>query len=259
MLRRLAARLAGPLVAALLVTLPPVPAAVAGDGLTAAEREEIGPLVRQYLLAHPEVIQEALEALDARQKAEAAKARADTIDSLKDAIYASKYQALLGNPKAPITLVEFVDYNCGYCKRALADTRALLDSQKDLKIVLKEFPILSQGSLAAAKVASAVNIVAPEKYEAFHFALLGSRGQADEARALEAAAKAGIDVAAVKKAMDDPSVIAGIQESYQLAQKLEITGTPTYVIGEEVISGAIGIGQLREKIESLRSCGKTSC
>lgn len=259
MIRRLFLRFAG-LLAAAMILAPAVPLSTAtADELTPAQKEEIGPLVHQYLIDHPEVIQEALQALDARQKAEAAQAQANALSRLKEPLFASKYQAVMGNPKAPITLVEFIDYNCTYCKRALGDTKALLDSDPDVRIVIKEFPILSRGSVEAARVASAVNLVAPDKYQAFHFELLSAKGQADEDRALAAAAKTGVDVNAVKKALDDPSVASSIQEAYSLAQNLDINGTPAFVLANEVMPGAIGLEALQSKITAVRSCGKTSC
>jgi protein-disulfide isomerase len=247
-------RLAALFVAGAALTLP----AMAGS-FSEGQKSEIGDVVKAYIMAHPEIVQEALDALEQKKQLDAAAAQSKTIASLKDTIYASKRQAVIGNPKAPITLVEFFDYNCGYCKRALSDTRAMLDNDKDVKIVLKEFPILGPGSVEAAKVAAAVNIVDPSKYEAFHFELLGGKGQADEKRALDAAAKVGVDVAALKQKMDDPEIGNTIQEAYALAQKLDISGTPTYVIGEEVVFGAVGIDELSQKVASMRSCGKATC
>ncbi|WP_237154020.1 DsbA family protein [Oryzibacter oryziterrae] len=251
---RFAQRLAALFIAGAALTVP----AMAG-GFNDAQKSEIGDVVKAYIMAHPEVIQDALDALEQKKQQDAAAAQSKTIASLKDTIYASKRQAVLGDPKAPITLVEFFDYNCGYCKRALSDTRAMLDHDKDVKIVLKEFPILGPGSVEAAKVAAAVNIVDPAKYEAFHFELLGAKGQADEKRALDAAAKVGVDVAALKQKIDDPEIANTIQEAYALAQKLDISGTPTYVIGEEVVFGAVGIDELTQKVASMRSCGKATC
>lgn len=254
MLPRLGYYLAVVLLSGLVLALPS-----RGGELSDSERTEVGELVKAYLMEHPEVVQEALDALEAKQKAAAAKAQSDALASLHDVIFNSPRQAVIGNPDGKVTLVEFVDYNCGYCKRALGDTRTMLDNDKDLRIVLKEFPILSSGSVEAARVASAVNTVAPRQYEAFHFELMGGHGQADEARALAAAETAGLDVAAVKTAMDDPAIAASIQENYKLAQQLGISGTPTYVIGDELVFGAVGVGDLREKIAAMRACGKTKC
>ena len=147
---------------------------------------------------------------------------------MRDVLYSSPRQVVLGNPDAPITLVEFFDYNCGYCKRALDDTLALM-KHDDVRIVLKEFPILGPGSVEAARVAIAVKIAAPDRYADFHRELLSGSGQADERHALAVVDDLGIDVAKVKAAMADPEVAATIEEVYGMATKLGLTGTPTYV------------------------------
>lgn len=255
---RLGPRLAALLVASAL-SLPTLSLPARAGEFSDAQKSDIGDIVKAYILDHPEIIQEALEALDARNKEATAKAQTEAVTEMHDVIFDSPHQAVIGNPNGKVTLVEFIDYNCGYCKRALADTKAMLDSDKDVRMVLKEFPILSAGSVEAARVASAVNAVAPDKYQAFHFQLLGDRGQADEAKALDAAVKVGVDLDSVKKAMGDSKVAEGIQENYKIAQKLGISGTPTYILGDEVVFGAIGVDDLRDKIASVRSCGKTTC
>lgn len=248
----LAALLAGFLI------LGPVGASTAAE-FTDGQRNEIGTIVRDYLIAHPEVIQEALQALEQKKKDEEEAARSAIITGMKDVLYESKRQVVLGNPSAPITLVEFFDYNCGYCKRALDDTLAMLDQDKDVKIVLKEFPILGEGSVEASRVAIAVSLVAPDKYEAFHRELLGGKGHADEKRAMQVVADLGMDPAAVKQAMSDPEVGNTLDEVYGMANKLGLSGTPTYIIGDEVVFGAVGVDDLRVKIAAMRSCGKATC
>lgn len=254
MVRHLSKAFAATLVGAALLA-PVAHAAEFSD----AQKAEIGDLVKAYLMDHPEVITEALQALDDRSKAAEAKGRSDVITSNSSEIFSSRYQAVLGDPDAKITLVEFFDYNCGYCKKALSDTRAILDKSKDVKIVLKEFPILSEGSVEAAKVAAAVNLIDPKAYGAFHFELMSIRGQADGDRAIEAAAKVGLDVDKIKETAGKPEVAEFISHSYDLARKLGINGTPAYVIGDEMVYGAVGYGELNQKIEAMRACGKTAC
>lgn len=247
------------ILSATLVVAALLPSAASAEEFTNSQKAAIGDVVKAYLMDHPEVITEALQALDTRNKAAEEKGRTDAIQSNRDAIFSSPYQAVLGDPNAKIALVEFFDYNCGYCKKALSDTRAILDKEKDVKIILKEFPILSEGSVEAAKVAAAVNILDPKAYEAFHFDLLGNRGQADGDRALAAAAKVGLDEAKVKEMAAKPEVAAAINHSYDLARKLNINGTPAYVIGDELVFGAVGFSELNGKIEAMRACGKTAC
>ncbi|WP_370674372.1 DsbA family protein [Pleomorphomonas sp. PLEO] len=244
---------------ATLVAATLLPSTAYAEDFTASQKAAIGDVVKAYLMDHPEVIADALQALDARNKMAEEQGRTDAIQANREAIFSSPYQAVLGDPNAKIALVEFFDYNCGYCKKALSDTRAILDKEKDVKIILKEFPILSEGSVEAAKVAAAVNILDPKAYEAFHFDLLGSRGQADGDRALAAAAKAGLDEAKVKETAAKPEVAAAISQSYDLAHKLNINGTPAYIIGDELVYGAVGFSELNSKIEAMRACGKTTC
>lgn len=232
---------------------------VAADPIPADQKAAFEALIREYLVSHPEVIQEALAALEKKKRDEEAAAANAAIAGMRDTLYSSTRQAVLGDPKAPITLVEFFDYNCGYCKRALADTLAMLDEDKDVKIVLKELPILGPGSVEAARVAIAANLVAPDKYLGFHKALLGGKGQADEARALAAVEEAGIDRKAVEAKLKDAEVEATIEEVYAMANRLGLSGTPTYVIGDEVVFGAVGVDELRTKVDAMRDCGKATC
>jgi protein-disulfide isomerase len=223
-----------------------------------AQKTEIESLVREYILSHPEIIQEAFVKLEEKRKQAEETARAEALASVKDTLFSSPRQVTLGPADAPITVVEFFDYNCGYCKRALNDTLALLD-QGDVKVVLKELPILSPGSTEAARVGIAVNLTAPDRYLEFHQAMLTGPGQADERRAMAVVEDLGLDKDAVVKAMDDPEVAATIQEVYGLANKLGLSGTPSYVIADEVLFGAVGLDALNARVAAVRECGKTVC
>jgi protein-disulfide isomerase len=241
-------------VCALLVLLPAAPAA-AQD----LDRGAIEKIVRDYLLANPEVISEALTELDRREREAAEAARVQALSDSADILFNSARQVVLGNPEGSVTLVEFFDYNCGYCKRAYGDMVKLMEENPDLKVVLKEFPVLGQGSVEAAQVAVAVNSVAPEKYGAFHEALLLSRGQANRASALEAATGVGISEEDLLASMQTEEASQTIEEVYSLANRLGLTGTPSYVIGNEVVMGAVGYEQLSEKLDALKNCDQTTC
>ncbi len=227
--------------------------------MTAAEKSEFEAVIRDYLLENPEIIQEALINLEEKRKAEEAAERTAAVQSMGDILYDSKRQVVLGDPDAPITLVEFFDYNCGYCKRAMDDMMAILANHKDVRVVLKEMPILGPGSVEAARVGIAVNLVAPEKYLDFHSQLLTGSGQANEVRAMAVVEDLGLDLDAIREAMKDPEVAATLEEVYSIANRLGLSGTPSYVIGDEVVFGAVGLGTLEQKIVSLRDCGQTSC
>jgi protein-disulfide isomerase len=174
-------------------------------------------------------------------------------------IFNSPSNVTLGNKNGDVTFVEFFDYNCGYCKRAMSDMLDLLKTDPKLKVVLKEFPVLSEGSVEAAKVAVAVRMQdSGAKYLDFHQRLLGGRGPADKARALAAAKDAGLDMARIEKDMASPEARATIEENFKLAESMGMNGTPSYVIGKQVIVGAIGLDGLKEKI-ALARCGKATC
>src|SRR5207302_10654259 len=202
------------------------------------------------LLEHPEVLQEAMSALEKRQAlAEAEKAKTAIRDH-SDAIFNSPFQVNLGNPQGDVIFVEFFDYNCGYCKRAMSDMFTLMDKDPKLKVVLKEFPVLGPGSVDAARVAVAVRMQdkGGGKYRDFHQKLLGGRGQADKARALAVAKEVGFDMARLEKDLASEEVKTTIAENFKLAEAMGMNGTPSYVIGTDVVVGAVGIDALREKL-----------
>src|ERR1700744_2771915 len=249
-------RLLSPALLALALCTAPVSAQTFSDG----QRGEIETIVKNYLIAHPEVLEEAMNELNKRQAAdEAAKHEASITENSK-VIFDSPRNVTLGNKNGDVTFVEFFDYNCGYCKRAMTDMLDLMKADPKLKVVLKEFPVLSDGSVEAAKVAVAVRMQDPggAKYLDFHQRLLGGRGPADKARALGAAKEAGLDVARIEKDMASPEARATIDENFKLAESMGMNGTPSYVIGKQVVVGAIGLDGLKEKIEQAR-CGKSSC
>jgi len=225
-----------------------------------AQKSEIGKIVHEYLVKNPEVLREAISELDKRQKAEEAQQRELAIESVKKQIFDSKYQVVVGNPEGKVTLVEFFDYNCGYCKKTLDDLAKLAKENPDLRIVLRDFPVLGQGSMEAAQVAMAVaKQIQGDKFWAFHQALLGARGHAGKEQALAAAREAGVDMKRLEKDMKSPDIRAGYAEVMHIADKLSLTGTPSWVVGKEVIVGAVGYSELSKKIENFRKCGKTAC
>jgi protein-disulfide isomerase len=241
---------------ALLAAVPPVSAqSFSGD-----QRKQIESIIREYLVTNPEVLQEAVAELEKRQAQAEADRHKTAVSANRQMLFDSARHVTLGNPNGDVTLVEFFDYNCGYCKRALSDMVDLLKSDSKLKVVLKEFPVLGDGSTEAAQVAVAARMQdkSAKKYLDFHVKLLGGRGQADKARALAAAKEAGFDVARIEKDMKSPEVAATIDENMKLAETLGINGTPTYVVGENVVPGAIGLANLRKQIETARAASATT-
>ncbi len=239
--------------AALALTLPTAALAQTAS-FSEAQRDEIRRIIKDYLVTHPEVLQEAVGELEKRQaKAEAERSKA-ALSQHRQELFQSPRQVTLGNPQGDVTLVEFFDYNCGYCKRALGDMMELLKTDPNLKIVLKEFPVLGPGSFEAAQVAVAMRMQdkSGKKYLDFHQKLLSGRGQVDKARALAAAKEAGADMARLEKDLTNPEVRATLDESMKLAEALGINGTPSYVIGDTMVPGAVGLKTLQEQVQNAR-------
>jgi protein-disulfide isomerase len=224
------------------------------QSFSADQREEIGKIIKDYLLTHPEVMQDVMAELEKRQQStDAEKHRAAVVEN-KATLFSSPHQVVLGNPQGNVTMVEFFDYNCGFCKRAMTDMLDLIKTDNNLKFVLKEFPVLGEGSVEAARVAVAARMqdANGKKYIEFHQKLLGSRGAADKMRALAVAKEVGFDMPRLERDMGSDEVKKTIEENMKLAEALGVNGTPSYVVGEEVVIGAVGLDTLREKISAER-------
>lgn len=230
----------------------------AGAGLSDDQRAEVEAIIKNYLIAHPEIIRDAINELQRREDAAAAELQSKAIAQNKQLLFDSSREIVFGNPNGDVTLVEFFDYNCTYCRRAQTDMKQLLANDKNLRIVMKQFPVLGDGSVEAAQVGIAVHMIAPDKYFEFHDAMLAEHGQVNGARALAVAEEVGLDRAKLQDAMKTAEVKATIGEVYDLAAKLQLSGTPSYVTAKEVIVGAIGYDSLKEKIGKAR-CGAPSC
>jgi protein-disulfide isomerase len=240
------------------LVLPGAPAQA--QAFTDAQKEELGRMIRDYILKNPEIVQEAMTELDRRnQVAEAAK-RKEKIRELAPKLFESPRAAVIGNPQGDITVVEFFDYNCGFCKRSLPDLVDLIKGDGKLRVVLKEMPVLGPGSVEAAQVAVAVKLQTKgAKYFEFHQKLMARRGPADKAAALAVAREIGLDMARLERDLENAEVRATLEESLILAEALGINGTPSYVIGEEVVVGAVGFAKLQETIKEARRCRETTC
>ena len=246
--------------AAIALALFGAPMVVSAQSFTDTQRSDIEAIIKNYLVSHPEVLEDAMNEPSKRQAAAETQKHEEAINKNADEIFNSPRGVVLGNKDGDVTFVEFFDYNCGYCKRAMADMLDLMKNDAKLKVVLKEFPVLSEGSVEAAKVAVAVRMQDPtgKKYLDFHQKLLGGRGVADKARAMAAAKDAGLDTARIEKDVASPEVKATIEENLKLAEEMGLNGTPSYVIGKQIVVGAVGLDGLKEKIGIAR-CGKATC
>jgi protein-disulfide isomerase len=244
--------------AAIALALFGAPMAVSAQKFTDTQRGDIEDIIKNYLVSHPEVLEDAMNELSKRKAAAETQKQEEALNKNADEIFNSPRGVVLGNKDGDVTFVEFFDYNCGYCKHAMADMLDLLKSDHKLKVVLKEFPVLSEGSVEAAKVAVAARMQDPSKYLDFHTKLLGGRGPADKARAMAAAKDAGYDTARLEKDLNSPEVKSTIEENFKLAEDMGLNGTPSYVIGKQIVVGAVGLDGLKEKIGIAR-CGKATC
>lgn len=217
------------------------------------DRAEVEKIVREYIIQNPEIIEEALTELEKRTQTARAEARSQAVVAETDALLRSSDDVILGNPDGDATLVEFFDFNCGYCKRAAPDVKALVAEDPKLRIVLKEFPILGPGSVEAAKVALSVKRVAGDAAARdFHVRLMEMQGQINASRALDLTEEMGLDRKKLSEEMATPAIEAIIAANLALAQRLGLTGTPSFVVGDQIIEGAVGKEPLAGAIEAVR-------
>src|SRR5690606_26766808 len=197
------------------------------------QREAIGEIVRDYLLKNPEVLTEVIAELEKRQAEAQRVAQAGALQETRDTLLNAPHSYVAGNPSGDVTLVEFFDYNCGYCKRALADVQTLVKSDSKLRVVLKDFPVLGPDSVEASQVALAARKQLDDaKLFDFHMKVMETRGRVNGERALAVAEEMGLDVARLKKDMASPEVRSALQENMGLGDKLGLSGTPAFIVGD---------------------------
>ena len=228
---------------------------------TAAQKDEMGGVIRDYLLKNPEVLQDAMAELERRQKAQEEAKRRQTVDDRSADLFNKPGDVVLGNPKGRVTLVEFFDYNCGFCKRSLDDIAKLLKTEPEMRLILKDFPVLGPGSVEAALVADAArNQLKGDQFWQFHQKLLGGQhGPVGRAQALAVAKEMGVNMDQLAKDAAGPDVKSEIQNTLKLADALSLTGTPSFVVGHDVVVGAVGYDELKDRVDSVLRCGKASC
>lgn len=215
--------------------------------MTPDERARFETVIREYLLEHPEVIIQSLEEYQRRQRAAQAEVQRQQVQAKAAAIFEDERQPVIGNPEGSLVMVEFFDYNCGYCKRSLEDVIALTEANPELKVVMFEYPILHPTSELGARAA----LAAAEQglYREFHIALMGAPGRFDEARIMEIAAKIGLDTERLAEDMESDAVRQLVEDNRALARTLGVEGTPAFIIGEELIPGAVGRERLQAELD----------
>ena len=251
------AKLAPALLAACLVVWP-IAQKAAAEELDRAKVEEV---IHDYILNHPEIIRDAIVELQRHEQAEKEKAALAAIDNNRALLLSSPHQAEIGNPKGDVSVVEFFDYNCPYCRQSAPDLAAILAQDKNVRVVLKEWPILGPDSVEAAKVSIAARMQdGGARFQEFHDKLFAIHGHANKAMAMQAAASVGYDTQKIESDIASDEVKATIAEVAQLGTTLNITGTPTFIAGKQAVAGAIGVDGLKGMIAKARQdCKTPSC
>lgn len=245
--RRLSAAL---FVAAAVACTATAGTARADEPFTPEQKAAVEAIVRDYIARNPDLVLEAIAAIEARQKAEKEQAAQAALVAHRDVLERSAGDPVLGNPDGDVTIVEFFDYQCGYCKTMAGPMQDLVQSDGRVRWVLKEFPILGPESVTAARASLAA--ARQGKYESFHFTLMSLRGRLSEPAIWQAAAEVGLDLERLRKDMSDPQIAARIDANYRLAQALQIEGTPAFTIGSTVVPGAAPKEHLAELVRKVR-------
>jgi protein-disulfide isomerase len=244
-------RLAAALVLALTMSGPALATDMAS--MTDAEREAFRAEVRSYLLENPEVLAEAIDVLNQRQAEAEAQGDLALVKAHADALFNDAASWVGGNPEGDITLVEFTDYRCGYCRKAHDEVAELVKSDGNIRFVVKEFPILGEASLASARFAIAVRQIGGDTaYKAAHDALITLRGEPTPDTLTRLATDLGLDAATVLGAMDSPDVSAVIAANHDLGNRMQISGTPTFVINGTMLRGYVPLDGMREIVRQQR-------
>src|SRR2546423_9070514 len=240
--------LAVALLAAVVAVLIP-PASLAAD-FTPDQRKAIESIIHDYLTKNPDVLLDALQAAEDKMKGDAKDKAAQALSTRRREIFEDPDTPVAGNPNGDVSLVEFFDYRCPYCKQVEPALEALLTEDRQLRLVYKEFPVLGPESVTASRAALAAR--KQGKYDAMHRALMALKGQIDEASVLKTAASVGIDVERLKRDMAAPDIDAMLKKNSKLAEALDIRGTPGFVVGDEIVPGAISLAALRQLIDAAR-------
>lgn len=223
------------------------------DPLSPERKAEIEALVRDYILQHPEIILESVAIMQAREEAQKSQSAKQALVDNRDALERDPGDPVLGNPDGDVTIVEFFDYQCGYCKTMMQPLLDLVHADGNIRLILKEFPILGPASETASLASLAA--ARQDKYMEFHIALLALRGRLSPEAIWQVALETGLDVDTLKADMADPALQTQIRKSFKLAQALEIQGTPAFTIGTHVVPGAVSKEQLAELVAEARAGG----
>ncbi|MSU88483.1 thioredoxin domain-containing protein [Rhodobacteraceae bacterium 2CG4] len=238
-------------ITAMAIGLAIAPFASAAQDLT---DERIKELALQAIRENPQIVMEAVQILEAEQAAAKADAQTEFLSDQRQLLERDPNAPVLGNADGDVTVVEFFDYNCPYCRRAMAEVQGLLDGDENVRLVYREWPILGDGSIFAAKAALAAR--EQGKYEEFHWALMGMQERAEEASVMRIAQEIGLDVERLRSDMDAPEIQEHIETSMRLTQALGFNGTPSFVIGDNLVPGYVEKERLETLVDEVREAAK---
>lgn len=224
--------------------------------LSAEERSALHDEFREYLLENPEILLEAMEILEERQAMAQADADKVLLEQVASDLQDDGRSWEGGNPDGDVVMIEFLDYRCGYCKRAHDEVAELISSDGNIRFIVKEFPILGQGSLLASQFAIAARLESgDDAYKAVHDALMKLRPEPSEEVLRQIAADLDLNADAIVARMEDPEIIAELRANRALAEQLSIQGTPSFIIGDEFVRGYVTLSAMREIVAEQRDAG----
>jgi protein-disulfide isomerase len=236
-----------------MITFFCIPSTSAENSINDAHRKEVEAVVQDYIQKNPEVIIRAIQSYQIKMEAEKRKQAKKNLTSLSAELNLNAGSPVIGNPDGDVTIVEFFDYRCGYCKRVFPTIQALLKEDGNIRYVLKELPILGPDSVFASQAALAVWNTTPEKYLSFHAALMASRGNLTAAKIFRIAEDLALDTEALSKNMKNKSVNKELTMNMVLSERLNITGTPAFIIGDQLSPGAISLDEIKKMVAIARN------
>ena len=235
--------------ATIATTLMLAPVAFAQDAMKKTDVEKI---VHDYLMENPKVILDSIQKWQVEEQIKAATAKRDMLAKNADKVFKNPSHPVAGNKEGDVTLAEFFDYNCGYCKKAFEDIDKLIKQDKNLRVAFIEYPIFGADSVKNAMFAQSVSRLYPAKYYDFHAALMRTNGKVTPASVEKVAKAMNIDVAKIEEEMKNPEVQKAINDNKELAKTLGVSGTPGFAVGKDIIGGAVGLAQMKEYIRWAR-------
>lgn len=225
--------------------------AACSPGDDAAQRQKVEQIVRETLEKNPDIVLKALKVLQEQREAAEREAMRDVVGQLKKPLHDEAPRLIAGNPDGDVTIVEFFDYRCGYCKQVFPSLMTLLKDDGKVRVIFKEFPVLGEASRLASRAALASE--AQGKYLPFHIALMEYRGQLNEEAIFKIADGVGLDVKKLSQDMDDPAIDEALARSAKLGQALDLSGTPAFIIGQTIVPGAISLSDIKKFVAEERA------